>query len=249
VTAGKKVEVINRGVPGLPPACNAEWFKHVGVKYHPDLVIQFAYNSMIPNKPLDVTVQDGYLVPAHTPLAACIKAESKKSAIVFYSWLLSAKLAKDAGPHKVEGLGREMTVMSGFDPSSRDVADAVALYDDLAKTAEAAGGRMMLLYFPSSYVVHPQDMARWRHQGVRDGDVEKQLAFDRAFIGYMQSRGTACLDVTQTLIDEAQKSHDRMYYWLDVHWTPAGNTVVAKAIADFLTRDATSPMTRVSANR
>ena len=75
-------------------------------------------------------------------------------------------------------------------------------------------------------------MDRWRHLGVQD--VEKQVAFDRAFAAYLGEHGIACLNVTNDLIDEARKSKQRMYYWLDIHWTADGNRVVARSVADWL---------------
>src|SRR5262245_4209647 len=43
---GKKIEIINAGIPAMPVAPQLVWLEHVGVTYTPDLVIQFVYGSM-----------------------------------------------------------------------------------------------------------------------------------------------------------------------------------------------------------
>lgn len=236
--AGRRVEVINRGVPSLPPANNLNWLKSVGREYEPDLVIQFAYGSMAtPSRPQALAVRNGYLVDPEATIVTRAKSLSKSSAIVFYSWTLSSMLRARNEPRSIAGTGRDVTLMTHFDPGAAQVGDAVALYDDLRAAARSMGARVLVVYFPAAFAVHLEDTARWRHLGVRDGDAEKQLAFDRAFMAYLEARGVACMDVTQALWDEAAKGQGRLYYWLDVHWTPAGNAVVAKSVSEFLLAD------------
>ena len=236
--AGRRIEVISRGVPGLPPANNLDWLKTVGRRYQPDLIIQFAYGSMAASStPTHLEIHDGYLVYPNATLASRAKSLSKNSALVFYSWAISSKLRARHERRKVEGAGRDLTVMTDFAPNTPEVADAVALYDDLRRTAQSMGAHVLVMYVPVAFSVHVEDMARWRHLGVHDGDVERQFVFDRAFMENLEARGVPCVDVTQTLREAAATSRERMYYWLDVHWTPAGNAVVAKAVSEFLLAD------------
>jgi lysophospholipase L1-like esterase len=65
-------------------------------------------------------------------------------------------------------------------------------------------------------------------------EVEKQVAFDKAFADYLVAQGISCLNVTDDLVAEARRSDNRMYYWLDIHWTADGNRLVAQSVADFL---------------
>jgi hypothetical protein len=234
---GLKLELINRGVPALPPGNNLHWFEHVGKQYAPDLVIQFLYASMdVSSTPEDVRVKDGYLVPRDATLSRRANAMAKNSAIVFYGWtvLTHARgvVSPDSGGGKIAGAGRDLNLVGAFDPASPGVTASMAFYDELRAAVEGSGARLLLVYFPLSYVVHPQDLARWRHLGVQD--VETQTAFDRAFGEYLGKRGFTCLNLTEALIDEARKSHQRMYYWLDIHWTADGNHVAARAVADWL---------------
>src|SRR5262245_45993612 len=65
----KKIEIINAGVPAMPPAPQLTWFEQVGKGYAPDLVIQFVYASMasksVTEQPVAAVNDDGYLVPLH----------------------------------------------------------------------------------------------------------------------------------------------------------------------------------------
>lgn len=237
---GRTIEVINHGVPNLPPANNLNWFRQVGRAYGPDLVIQFMYGSMaVSGRPEQRQIRGGYLVSADATLRQRAAALAKNSAIVFYGWTIATKLRSASGPGdgRIEGAGRELTVARQFDPHDPEVAEALAFYEDLRHAVDSAGARLLVLYFPLSYAVHPQDMSRWRHLGVRN--VQAQQEFDRAFAGCLEQRGICTVDVTPALLEAASASNQRLYYWLDVHWTPAGNAVVAEALAKFLLADPT----------
>jgi hypothetical protein len=189
---GKRVELINAGVPSLNPAPQLRWYEHVGRDYSPDLVLQFIYGTMaVPNDPTtSATVSDdGYLVPKGVTFQDSVRARAKMSATVFYAWTvwtaLQAKWGAEApAQHRVLGAGREMSTQLEFDPKIPDVAAALALYGDLQRVVRDSGSRLVIAYFPLSYAVHPED-----------------------------------------------------YYWLDIHWTPKGNAVAARALADYLLAD------------
>ena len=86
---GKKIELINAGIPSMPVAPQLAWFERVGKRYAPDLVIQFVYGSMaIPNiSQPPVTVDDkGYLVSMDVPAGLYWRERLKKFATVFYGW-------------------------------------------------------------------------------------------------------------------------------------------------------------------
>jgi hypothetical protein len=233
---GRKLELINRGVPALPPDFNLKWLKHVGTAYAPDLVIQFMYGTLEFNPSPSMRVEDGYLVDPNATFFQRATALAKNSAIVFYGWTIVTKMRGSSPPGvvggKIAGAGREMTPAEAFDPKSPRVTSSMAFYDDLRSTVESHGARLLVVYFPLSFVIHPQDMARWRHLGVMD--VATQVAFEKAFAGYLNENGVACLDATEDLVGEARRSSHRMYYWLDIHWTAEGNRVVAQSVATWL---------------
>jgi hypothetical protein len=236
--SGQDVELINAGVPSLPPAPGLRWFEHVGSELRPDLVIQFLYGSMAvtDDERINGSVDaDGYLVPEDTSTSKRVRSQIKKLATVFYGWLLWTRL--DAlrgdtpdGDGRVLGAGREMKQAEEFDPARPEVVEALGFYRRLADTVRTAGSELLLVYFPLSYAIHPEDEIRWRHLGVQD--VEGQMAFDAAFVEYLNGISIPCLDATGELRRAA--ATERLYYWLDIHWTAAGNRVTARTVADHL---------------
>ena len=47
----------------------------------------------------------------------------------------------------------------------------------------------------------------------------------------LQAAGVDMIDMTPTLVARAEADGERLYYWLDIHLTPAGNRVVAQTVA------------------
>jgi lysophospholipase L1-like esterase len=235
--AERPVEIINRGVPALPAIQDLRWFQEVGVGYQPDLVIQLVYGSLaVGLAPSKLVVEDGYLVAPDSTLRQRAAAWAKSSAIVFYGWTMVTKLRSggaSAQPGEaIEGAGREMAVVGRFDRDEPAVRDSLTYYEELRRSVEASEARLLVVYFPLSYVVHAQDIGRWQHLGVRD--VQRQVEFDREFAHYLNQRGIPCVNLTQELVNEAARGGQRLYYWLDVHWTPEGNRVAARGVADWL---------------
>lgn len=73
------------------------------------------------------------------------------------------------------------------------------------------------MHFSLPYVVHPEDMTRWVLHGVTN--VEQQKQFNREFCAFLNGQDIACLNLTDDLIDTARQKTERLYYWLDIHWT------------------------------
>jgi hypothetical protein len=239
---GRRVEVVNAGVPSLPPGPGLRWFDHVGSGLHPDLVIQFVYGSMaVPDaERINGSVdEDGYLVPADASTARLVRERVKKLATVFYGWVLwtrfeTLRAGDQAAPSgEVLGAGRELHQAADFDPASPEAQEALGFYRRFVDSVRRAGGAPLLVYFPLSYAVHPEDVARWKHLGVLDA--QRQIAYDAAFVRYLGDLGIPCVDATAALREAA--ATQRLYYWLDIHWTPAGNRVTARAVADRLLAD------------
>jgi hypothetical protein len=236
---GRRVEVINAGVPSLGIARQLEWFRHEGREFAPELLIQFVYGSMAVQDRLDVgqRVVDGYLVHTQASLGRRLRERLKRSATVFYAWIVytAAERALAGGdePAEVVGAGRELTLQREFRPEAPAVQESLGVYRRLRDEARAAGAELLLVFFPLSYAIHAEDESRWRHHGVRD--VELEQAFDAAFCAYLAEREQIpCLDITPELQRAAAEDAERLYYWLDVHWTARGNLVAARAVAERL---------------
>ena len=238
---GRPIELINAGVCALGPAQQLEWYKHLGRAFAPDLVIQFIYGSMAVHadrtSPYRVT-EDGYLLPRDGGPGRELRHTLKKFGTVFYGWLLYTRMRQAlAGRERdrtVEGAGRPLSIHGPFDPREAGAKEALRFYHRLRTTVETDGAHLVVVYFPLSYSVHPQDVSRWRHLGVRD--IGTQIAFDRAFSSFLEARGFEVLNLTQDLIEAARENPERLYYWLDIHWTRRGNRVAAESTARWLLR-------------
>ncbi len=234
---GRKIELIDAGIPAMYAAPQLNWYQHVGKAYQPDLVVQLVYGSMsVPSSTatrFDVDAS-GHLTERRLTAAQRWRERAKQLATVFYGWMvwteIDARLNADISD-TVAGAGRELHQASVFDPGKPSERDTMKLYNRLASVVRASGAQLKIVYFPLSYGVHPQDESRWRHLGLKD--VEAQRAFDAAFVNYLDERNIPSVNITDDLRDAA-KDGKRLYYWLDIHWTPEGNEAAAQAVAKAL---------------
>jgi hypothetical protein len=97
---------------------------------------------------------------------------------------------------------------------------------------------VVFLFLPASYIVHPEDASRWSH--ITDADPMGARRDIAAAAKALQASGVELIDTTPALI--AHADGERLYYWLDIHLTPAGNRVVAETalprLAQIITRSA-----------
>ena len=236
---GKSIEVINAGVPALGPGPQLTWYEHVGRTYHPDLVVQLIYGSMVVPNGRRAGAQvdaEGYLVRAGPGVSWRAVNRAKQSALIFYAWILGQRMVEAlhpaSNPRGIAGSGRHLKIDTRFRPDDEGVADALRFYKDLRQAAESGDARLLIVFLPLSYVVHEQDIARWRHLGV--ADIGGQIEFDRAFCDHLNRTGFHVVNTTQELVSDASRTRQRLYYWLDVHWTPRGNQIAARAASDYI---------------
>ncbi len=239
IVGPRDIEPINAGVPSLDVVSHLRWYAARGREYQPDLVIQFIYGSMARGKRTyqDAVNADGYLVRADARTADKMRGYAKQSAIVFYGWVLATRvreLVSDEGASDgvIEGAGRELVERESFDPADEDLRASLEFYQDLRKTVTDGGGQLLVAYFPLSYGIYPEDVARWQHLGVKN--IESQRQFDEDFCNYLNGQSVPCLNLTADLMAAAASNADRLYYWLDIHWTPRGHRVTAETVARYL---------------
>ena len=237
---GSRIEVLNHGVPGLPAANELAWLKHVGNDYAPNLVIHFVYGSLeARSKPkTDIVVRDGVLVLTELTTKEMIVAYAKNLATVFYGGVVFGKLHALASSHtssgRIEGAGRDLRNSAGFNVQDPVVGDSLIFYQRLKDAVSSAGADLLVVYFPLSYVVYPEDRARWAILGVRN--IEEQIDYNGAFAAHLTALGIKTLDLTDIFRQSSTTEKRRLYYWLDLHWTELGNSVAARSVAGYLTR-------------
>ena len=238
VASGHSIEVLNHGVPALPAANQLDWFRQVGKDYSPDLVIYFVYASLevspLPDR--SVAVTDGRLRPLGASAADFMWGYAKNSASVYYTGILATPLAKSAGIDRrdgcIEGAGREICTTMLFDAHSRTVRESTAFYRTFKQVAQESGADFLAVHFPLAYVIYPEDRARWALQGVEN--IDAQVVFNKEFAAHLNKQAIPCLNITEGLIEYAKQEKARLYYWLDVHWTPSGNRRSAELVGQYL---------------
>ena len=233
------LDVVNAGVPALGPVAQLGWFRREGAGYRPDLVVQLVYGSLEVSEAYSEGYRvdgSGRLVPREAGGERRLRAALKRSAVVFRGWQVATALAARRGrTGGVQGAGRELPPVREFDPAAPETRHALDFYGDLKATVEAAGARLLVVTFPLSYVVYPEDFARWRHLGVSDPDSRRR--FETAFAAELNARGIRTLDLTEDLIAAARGTPERLYYRIDIHWTAAGHAVAARRAAAVIRED------------
>jgi len=238
IANGTRVEVLNHGVPYQSPANGLDWFKARGKDYGPNLVIQFIYGSLeveaVPDT--SITVSDGHIILKASGMGAQIWSYAKMSATVFYSGvivgLIHKSLYHEDSIERIDGAGRHMRNSRGFELDDLPVKRSLVFYENLKRTVEETGARLLLVYFPLAYIVHPEDRTRWALHGVEN--IDSQIEFNQMFASYLNENGIRCLNLTEFFIDAAREGNGRLYYWLDIHWTKLGNVVAAKSVTQYL---------------
>lgn len=225
----------------MPVRPQLAWFERVGKQYAPDLVIQLVYASMaIPNitEPQAAVDKNGYLVSLHPDGRQHWRERLKNVATVFYGWIIWTKLTSPRSETPLDqrgavlGAGRELGAPTDFDPTGPEVREAMYVYSKVARITRGAGIRLLVAYVPLSYAIHREDETRWRLLGIRN--IRRQMDFDAAFVHHLNNCHIPSIDITQQLQKSVQ-INGRLYFWLDIHWTPAGNDTAARAVADYLT--------------
>lgn len=79
------------------------------------------------------------------------------------------------------------------------------------------------------------DRPRWALQGAEN--VDAQAVFNKEFAVHLKKQAVPCLNLTENLIEYAKQEQARLYYWLDVHWTPLGNRRSAQLVGQYLKRE------------
>jgi hypothetical protein len=238
---GRSIEVLNHGVPALPAANQLEWFRMIGKDYSPDLVIHFVYGSLevSPQPDRSITVANGRLLPLGASLKDILWGYAKNSATVFYTGTIVGQLSNLIGTagqgRHIEGAGQQLLNTSAFDAHSTGVRESTDFYRAFQDAAREAGAQFLAVHFPLAYVIYPEDRARWALHGVEN--VEAQILFNKEFTVHLNQRAIRCLNLTQDFLEHAKRDAHRLYYWLDVHWTPLGNRRSAELVGRYLERE------------
>ncbi len=227
---GKRVELMNLGTPAQSPGPQLCWLEREGGRYDPDLVIQVSYGARptrLPGEcpePMTCPVVDGGRLYSRTPtLSRRAVSAVKNLATVFYGYYVYQTLASSTPANDTDA-GKELYDESEaleLDPEA--VADQYVRFAAFVRRVAGEETAVAFVHLPLSFMVHPEDKSRWRH--ILRIDSAAARARTRADVEAVRARGITMIETTDALVKQA--GAERLYYWLDIHLTPAGNRVVA----------------------
>lgn len=229
---GREVEIINLGMPSQGVLAQICWLAKAAKRFDPDMVVQTTYgdgvSTVIGECPEDLacpTVVDSALYGTPPTVWLRFVAQVKNLGTVFYGYYAYQSVI-GAAPTGDRGMGKEFhderarTVI-------RDYGTLLAGYHRYEALVDRSLGEDVAvahLFLPVSFVVHPEDSPRWEH--VMETDPLGARKRIREAISVLRAEGLVVIDPTEALI--RRSSRGRLYYWLDIHLTPAGNLVVAE---------------------
>jgi hypothetical protein len=234
---GKKVEVINVGTPAQGMIAQSCWLEKEGYKFQPDLVLMTSYGSIVPPVASGcpeggvgpAIVVDGALYGKQPNLAAHLRLFFKNFALVFYGFYAYTALVPDDEGAYVEA-GKEL-----YSDEERVAADDDRLigsylgFQELVTNKVGPGRGLVFVHIPMSFMVHPNDVKRWA--GLVDLGGRGLLGFredTQRQIAALRAAGIEIVDTTPALSQRGE--NERMFYWLDIHLTKAGNETVTDAV-------------------
>ena len=232
--SGRRVEVINAGIPSQGSDQQLCWLRAEGHRYEPDLVVQVDYGqvgSIVPECPAKLecpVIDGGFLYSVPPTLALRTIATLKNSAIVFYAYQIQRLFSREprADPNAVGKELRHAEVQAGAEGDPELLAERFRRFTAFVREAVGRDVPVLFVHIPLSYVVHPADLPRWKYLGATDAVSPREEAARR--VEALVARGIPIVDTTPAL--RAAGGSERMYYWLDIHLTPAGNAAVTEAL-------------------
>jgi hypothetical protein len=245
LTAGdKRVEFMNMGTPAQGVAHQLCWVNRNARRFDPDLVLQVSYGTAIPNIatkcPEDLPcpfVSDGQLHGELPTFKRKAIAKIRDSAIVFYGYYVYQSLVPSS---KQKDMGKELHAATDppLDPSDyTELANRYVSYLDNMERVLGPDTPILFLFIPYSFVVHEEDLPRWSHY-IQGADPLASRRKVKTQMAALEERGIPMINPLPELLTRAE--HERLYFWLDIHFTSAGN----RAIADFARAPIQAAITR-----
>jgi len=233
---GKKIEVINLGTPAQPIPHQLCWLEKKGFEYKPDMIVQTIYGN--PEKtPAHCSktkrppvVKDGFIHRSKITTKTKIINEAKKSAIVFYGWYLYQALLPTndeivgAGTELYEDETQSTEEQNTDNKTYEKYANKYKAYTQFVSNTLNYEPAIVFLHVPYSYVVRPEDSSRWEH--IKEFKTSEEMKRSSKEIGkLLQKMNISYVNPLDELIEQDKLT--RMYYFLDIHFTPEGNKVLA----------------------
>lgn len=227
--SGKKFDSINASVPAQLPRRQLCWFLNEGYKNKPDIIVQTINNDLNLNIPNNVhelrnfckkineceisnyTVRKGKLEKKEKSFS--FSKFLKKSAIIYYSWksLIYLKLKFIRSDNKLEKK-LEIKFEEDHEKSFQNYVNAINSLSPKTK--------VIFLYIPNSYLIHPNDVSRYSNKNFDDYFQEKINKLNS--LKYLESK----FNLVNTFYELRLNNNERLYNLIDTSLTQRGNEIV-----------------------
>ncbi|MDX2166730.1 MAG: SGNH/GDSL hydrolase family protein [Deltaproteobacteria bacterium] len=267
-TSGRPVEVVSMGVSGYGTASQYLWYRDVGRRYHPDLVLLSFYpgNDVRNNSPtLEPTLRPIYSADGRLERVAGTASDdtqrrglNRSAAYTYIRKLiltrqpaLAARLAdlgllneKALRPVPLrDGVPVDYWVYAQSPPP--DWQDAWTHTEQLLTAfrdqVRADGARFVVMIVTAREQIYPDD---WQ-QVLQTYPAMQSHAWDvngpeRHVLDWCARNGAECVALSPAFV-AARDGAPRLHWHFDGHWTAAGHALAAQTMAEFLRPAVSAP--------
>ncbi len=232
---GRTFRVINAGVQGYGPVDEWLFYKHVVEPLEPDLVLTVVFVGNDAVEAFDKAAwieADGPPADTRSAQAATALRRVVRSSMV----LQNVRLRWDLLKASFEGPGTERPLTSYLADPPADVNEGLAVarraYGLLAARAADRGAATALVLMPARFQTDDADYGRLRDIVQAAGGTLVRDAATERFAGALAPLGLPTLDLLPAL--RAEPDRIELFFQQNVHLTPRGHRVVARALEGFV---------------
>jgi len=249
VTAASPKEtvlVLNAGVEGYGTTEALRLLESLGRGLEPDLVLLGFYlgNDFSDNRPPGVAAKPGVAASpdvAASPSRRQAADEWLRGQLQSFAWARQRSyilLARFGLRSPYLGDLGMIARLAGDDPSAiASLQWSADLIEAVARASGRLGAPFGVFLIPARGQVYREEAASvWAYYGLVPSE-QVVTAGNRLLMETLALRGISSFDLLPAL-RSASSGGERLYFRVDVHWTPAGHEVVAGALDGFL-RDST----------
>jgi len=262
---GTAVEVVNAGVSGYGTAGELLWFREIGHRFDPDLVLLAFYpgNDVKNNSP----VLEKALVPEYGGDGSAVRIVGKKSTgarkgllgrSAAYTYLRKLILTRQPALASLlvrVGVMKPSAIRAGdvvadvpldywvyATPPPREWVDAwrhtERNLDDFRAAVAERGSRFAVVVVTARDQIDKESWQAVRATYPRMADDGWDLDGPTArVLEWCKDRGVACLSLVPAFRIARDSGAERLHFTHDGHWTAAGHRLASEAVAQFIERE------------
>lgn len=233
----KNFRSINASVPAQLPHRQLCWFLNEGYKNKPEIIIQTINNNLnldIPNnlvglenfckkinqcKISNYTVKKDKLIDKEKSTFSINFL--KDSAVVYYVWKTYIYFNVNYSQPIKDDLEKEIKIKFNgkFKKSFKNYIDAVNFVSPKTK--------VIFLYIPNSYLIHPNDITRYSNKDLNDYKREK--IYKLSLLEYLENE----FNLINAYKELKLNSHERLYNLVDTSLNLKGNKIIYDAFYSY----------------